>query len=154
MKTVPFLRKRVQKSGNIFYYLELPEKQSRSEIPLGSCLESALAERRILLFKHLHLIEKFPAQQISILQWYEVIMVPLLAPRVASENRASIGRLILFFQQASVTDCSYDELESAYKKWRAQRLKIRAKKEFGLLKRILVWYQEMHSAHIDASHYP
>lgn len=148
-ETIPYLRARVQRSGKVSYYLELTSKHARREVPLGSCLESALAEREHLLFNHFHLKEVFPARPISFLHWYQLIMVPRLTPRVAAENRASIDRLIFFFQETATSDLSIDDLELYYMQWRDQRLPLRARREFGLLKRILVWYQNMWALHVQ-----
>jgi hypothetical protein len=145
--SLPYFRARLQRSRETHYYLQLPNA-GRQEIPLGSNLELAITRRTVHLFKHLHSAKGSLVNYGCILRWYLLIMVPLLPTHAGKENRNSIQKLTLFFEQTSFPIEERAGLEAHYKNWRGPQSTFRARREFSLFIRVLRWYDNMCVTHL------
>lgn len=137
--SVPWLRLRAQKSGQAYYYFEMPHSNPRIEIPLGPNREAALVQRQVLLAKYWqeNPLNKDPL--INLMLQYQIVHVPLLDELEQKENLASLKRLISFFQARDfkIGDIDSPPLAVEYLAWRNAKLPLRAKSELSLLKRIV-----------------
>lgn len=91
----PHMRKRTQRSGRIFYYLDTGEKP-RKEIPLGDDYIVALRK-----YSELHQIAKVAAPKFGdVITRYEVEVLPKLATSTQATHRSDMKHLRASFQDA------------------------------------------------------
>jgi integrase len=91
----PHMRKRVQRSGRTYYYLDTGEKPRR-EIPLGDDYIAALRK-----YAELHEVAKVAAPKFSdVITRYEVEALPGLATSTQATHRYDMKHLRAFFDAA------------------------------------------------------
>jgi hypothetical protein len=132
------LRKRQQKSGKSYYYVELPGNERRQEIAVGKDYSVAITMREELLlnFRCANRVEKNDVTFALVL--FREIVVPTLAPRKIRENLRTINNLMSFFQR---TDFGFEDIDAPrlyeqYAAWRNSNGTMRVRHEIAFLKRL------------------
>lgn len=137
------LRKRTQKSGNVFYYLELSGSPDRSEIPLGANFNKALILRAkyLLNFDQINTSQKENFYFIS--ELFSQILLPTKPLKIQSENLSAIVNLRKFVIENNLRyEPNFRLLhENDYIDWRGSKAQIRAKREWSLIAVIDKWFQ-------------
>jgi len=135
---IPFFRARLQKSGQTYFYFEIPGSGGREEIALGNVKQSAIKKWQALLFQSRFESRSEPNDLLFCLELYKEIFVPLLSPLTQRENLTSIEKLMAFFkcQDYGWEDIESPELLTAYSQWRNPKFSLRIRGELSLLKRV------------------
>lgn len=135
---IPFFRARVQKSGQTYFYFEIPGIAGREEIALGNIKQNAMKKWQALLFQCRTENRLEPSDLLFSLELYREIVVPLLSPLTQRENLASIEKLMAFFkcQDYGWEDIESPELLKTYSQWRNPKFSLRIQGELSLLKRV------------------
>jgi hypothetical protein len=135
---IPFFRARLQKSGQTYFYFEIPGTKGREEIALGNNKQSAIKKWQSLLLQCRTENRSEPSDLLFSLELYREICVPLLSPLTQRENLTSIEKLVAFFkcQDYGWEDIESPELFEIYSQWRNPKFSLRIKGELSLLKRV------------------
>lgn len=149
------LRRRTQKSGNVFYYLELSKSPGRSEIPLGTDFNKALIFRAkyLLKFDQINTIQNENFSFIS--ELFSQILLPTKPLKIQSENLSAIVNLRKFVNENNLRyEPNFRHLhENDYIAWRGSKAQIRARREWSLISVIDKWFQafiiEQNSINMD-----
>lgn len=113
----PMIRRRIQRSGRIFYYYDTGEKPRR-EIPLGSNLVEALGRWSELYMSFDSMSERVESIQLKDV-WARYLKDELKArsPNTQRDYLRQINRLIDFFDGAGLDEIEPQHI-SQYLKWR------------------------------------
>jgi hypothetical protein len=136
--SIPYLRRRLQKSGKTYYYLEVPVSANRGEIALGDDYSVALAKREQLLLV-IRLTEREESNNLLfVLDLYKEIVIPTLERKKQRENLRTMGNLLGFFRATSYSfnDIESPDLHESYSIWRSTKATARVKNELSFLRRL------------------
>lgn len=136
-EAIPRLRKRMQKSGRIYYYYDTGERPRR-ELPLGD-------DYGLALIKYAELeqtsVAHAAAQEAITLEYvigkYKIDVLPKKAPRTQKDNERELKTLIEFFcDPPGPLDSIAPKHVHQFLRWRGQTAKVRANREKALLSAI------------------
>lgn len=136
--SISFLRRRKQRSGSDYYYLEIPKCRPRQEVCLGTNFEDALIQREVLLTQYF--LKLAPNQDLILpmLELFELIQVPTMDTAAKRENIRSLRHLQKFFREhPNYRSCDIGStgLQEEYRDWRGHHLLLTSSSELSLLSR-------------------
>lgn len=147
--TISYLRMRRQKSGKVYYYLELPSTTGRREIALGPNKELALEERQSMLIEHFSKKRTEPNDAQFAVKVFKEIVVPMLNERAKKENTRSIAKLTEFFKahpEMTLVDVPSPFFEEVYYFWRGESFSLVTQNEISLARRICATFMNWQSS--------
>ena len=133
---IPWLRTRLQQSGRIFYYLEIPKSSDRAEVSLGCDLSKALDKREKFLVKFRNESREEVNDLKFVIELYKEIAIPTFDIKKRKENSFTVTKLESFIAHCSMEfkDIDDPELPARYAQWRNPKFTILIKNELSFLK--------------------